>query len=108
MHTGVKYIERNNSQPPTIIPRGASVNDIIIPCNNVYYNSYSNSWTKKNLFGNISSTEYSTLDSLAQPWVGKQVQVLLPLEHQGVLNEYIFTFEVDDYILPDTSRSYSY
>lgn len=37
MHSGVKYIDRNNSQPTSVIPKGASLSDIILPTDNVYY-----------------------------------------------------------------------
>lgn len=37
MHSGVKYIDRNNSQPPNIIPKNASLSDVIIPTDNIYY-----------------------------------------------------------------------
>ena len=37
MHSGVKYTERNNSQPMSIIPSGTSHEDIILPTENVYW-----------------------------------------------------------------------
>ena len=37
MHSGVKYIDRNSSQPPTAIPPQASIDDIVLPADNVYY-----------------------------------------------------------------------
>ena len=37
MHSGVKYTERNNSQPATTVPKGASISDILLPTENVYF-----------------------------------------------------------------------
>jgi len=37
MHSGVKYSERNNSQPATTVPKGASISDILLPTENVYF-----------------------------------------------------------------------
>lgn len=37
MHSGVKYIDRNNSQPASVILKGATLSDIILPTDNVYY-----------------------------------------------------------------------
>ena len=37
MHSGVKYIDRNNSQPASVIPKSASLSDIVIPNDNIYY-----------------------------------------------------------------------
>lgn len=36
MHSGVKYTDRNNSQPATSIPKGASLSDILLPTDNVF------------------------------------------------------------------------
>jgi len=30
-HAGVKYTDRNNSQPPTTIVKGASIDDLVMP-----------------------------------------------------------------------------
>ena len=48
MHVGVKYTDRNNSQPPTVIPPEISIDENLIPVNNVYwregyYSQYSSS-----------------------------------------------------------------
>lgn len=37
MHAGVKYAERNDSQPATTVPKGASISDILLPTENVYF-----------------------------------------------------------------------
>lgn len=37
MHAGVKYTDRNNSQPASTVPKGASLSDILLPTDNVYY-----------------------------------------------------------------------
>lgn len=51
MHSGVKYIDRNNSQPASIIPKGASLSDIVQPTDNVYYVSGQyGGWRTSNLF----------------------------------------------------------
>ena len=39
MHSGVKFIDRNNPQPPSVIIRKGTLTDIIIPTDNVYFNS---------------------------------------------------------------------
>lgn len=37
MHSGVKYTDRNSSQPATSVPKGANISDILLPTENVYY-----------------------------------------------------------------------
>ncbi len=97
MHSGIKYTDRNLSQPPTIIPRGSTISDIVIPNENVYYSDYSG-WQKEYLFRKLYSDNPEKLKSLVSIWIGKKIQVLLPFEHQNVVNEYIFSFEVKDFI----------
>lgn len=37
MHSGVKYTDRNSSQPATIVPKNASISDVLLPTDNVKY-----------------------------------------------------------------------
>ncbi len=82
MHSGVKYTDRNNPQPPTVVPRKGMITDIIVPTDNVAW--VANSWYTYDLFMKADSS-----------LVGDSVQVLLPLEIEDVVNEYIFSFEVE-------------
>ena len=58
MHVGVKYIDRNDSQHASVIPKGASLSDIVQPTDNVYYVSGQYfGWRTSNLFNfNIDKT----------------------------------------------------
>jgi len=98
MHTGVKYIDRNNTQPPTVIVKNANIDDIIVPTDNVYYISGKwGGWRTKPMFVNKASTQ-EELNTLTQQNIGKEVRILLPLKIQETINEYIFTFKVEDFI----------
>ena len=100
MHSGVKYIDRNSPQPPTVIVRGGKVSDIIIPTDNVYYVSGQyGGWREKGIFEPYSEFSIEKLKP-AKNHIGKKVQVLLPLDIKGTVNEYIFTFKVNDVELP--------
>lgn len=97
MHSGVKYTERNNPQPPTTIVRGATISDLIFPSDNVYYVSGQyGGWRETPLFPNSSMTSSQELLEKAKPLIGKTVQILLPLKIEDVVNEYIFSFTVND------------
>jgi hypothetical protein len=98
MHTGVKYIDRNNPQPPTVIVKNANIDDMIVPTDNIYYVSGQyGGWRTKPMLPNRANTQ-EELNALIQQYIGKEVRVLLPLEIQGTVNEYIFTFKVEDFI----------
>ena len=47
MHSGVKYTDRNNSQPPTIIVRKGKITDIVQPVDLVYLDYY---WKLKRFY----------------------------------------------------------
>lgn len=98
MHAGVKYIDRNNPQPPTVVVKNANIEDIVVPTDNVYYlRGQYGGWVTNPIFPNKANTQ-EELNTLAKQYIGKEVKVLLPLEIQGTINEYIFTFKVEDFI----------
>lgn len=100
MHSGVKYTDANASQPPTVVVRRGMVDDVVVPSANVRYQSgslYTSGWRTDPWIERPRVTEVTymaVLDSLRAKYVGKSVQILLPLQIQDVLNEYLFTFEV--------------
>ncbi len=107
MNSGIKYNERNNLQPPSIIVRKGTLNDIIIPTDYVYFyelGQYS-SWKTEPLFptmpkaGALSVETKEDLSARTKEYIGKTFQVLLPLEIEDVVNEYIFIFEIDDVLV---------
>jgi len=119
-HSGVKYIDRNNSQPPSIVVRKGMIEDSIMPSDNIYYmNGQYGGWRETPLFPTylvkvqeltslcmlaltnvpVMSSSQETLEefqSKTKSYIGKFIQILLPLEINGVINEYIFTFKVND------------
>ncbi len=95
MHSGVKYIDRSNPQPPTVVVRKGTISDLIVPTDNIYYNTYSG-WETAPLFP-VSATKEEELRLSAQSYVGKTIQVLLPLKIEDVVNEYIFTFKINGF-----------
>lgn len=98
MHEGVKYIDRNNSQPPSVIPRNGQLTDLVLPTRNVRQ-GYKSGWVTDDLILPTYKASGNSEDALAN--VGKQFSVLLPIDIQGTTNEYIFTFEVNEAIIPD-------
>lgn len=91
MHVGTKYSERNSSQPPTTIIKGAKIDDLACPTANVYYDegtrigysTYGNGW--------------KTHPMLPQTYKGKEageIRLMLPIQVKDVVNEYTFVFKV--------------
>jgi hypothetical protein len=86
MHNGVKYVDRSQTEPPSVVIRGGSLEDVVLPIDYVYNNRAD--WIEGPFFpGRLDQAKQLT---------GKSVQVLLPLEVEGVVNEYIFLFRINE------------
>jgi hypothetical protein len=98
MHSGVKYTDRNNSQPSSTIPRGASLSDILLPTDNVYFISGQyGGWNESNLIPSFYKTQ-ELLNTGAPSFVGKKMTILMPIIIESVQNDYTFEFNVDEWI----------
>jgi hypothetical protein len=94
MHQGVKYSNRDQSLAPTTIPPNASIEDIVLPTDNVSYSSEINEWTRDPLFPSGTG---------AEAYEGQSFSVFMPLEIGGETQNYNFVFKIDD-VSPVTSR----
>ena len=95
MHSGVKYTERNNSQPASTVPKGATLSDILIPTENVYFISGRfGGWREKYLIPCVYN-DASTRDAQASSYVGKTMTIMMPIMIENVQNDYTFTFNID-------------
>ncbi|RTL56075.1 MAG: hypothetical protein EKK37_16470 [Sphingobacteriales bacterium] len=103
MHNGVKFIDRSSPQAPTVIPGNSSIDDLVLPTDNVYYRegyystyfSRPGGWEKHDLFlsrdGNKEDTKKLILDSK-----GQKFRFFLPIEQNGLKLNYTFEFEATE------------
>lgn len=106
---GVTVADRFNAQKPTVIPAGAAVSEQLLVPGRVYYDEHLRTWKTSSLL----PTEFATRKDLmetAPAMCGKTVKVLLPVECEGVIYEYLFSFTVDSVseIAPVDNVDYSY
>lgn len=95
MHSGVKYTDRNNSQPATTVPKGANISDLLLPTGNVYYVSGQyGGWREKYLIPCIYKSS-EEMQSGASLYVGKNMTIMMPIMIENVQNDYTFTFNID-------------
>jgi hypothetical protein len=88
MHEGVKFTDRSNVQPPTVIPPGASAGDLVYPIDYaVYISGRYGGWTELPLFPEAPK---------AKAYKGKTFGVFLPLEIDGRVRNYNFVFTIKD------------
>jgi len=86
IHSGVRLIDRNAPQSPTIVPPTSRISDIIIPSEHIYYVSGKyGGWREQDLFYDVDKTKYE----------GKEFSVYMPLEIKGKRKEYTFTFRIN-------------
>ncbi|OJV45012.1 MAG: hypothetical protein BGO29_11075 [Bacteroidales bacterium 36-12] len=92
MHSGIKYIDRASSHPASIIPKGSSIDDMILPISKIYL-LYS-TWVTPSLIPCYYKKKVD-FDREAEKWVGKTIKVLFPIVIENVQNNYVFEFKVN-------------
>jgi hypothetical protein len=111
MHAGVKYADRNQAQPPSVIPAHQTIEDLAEPTDRVYFSTGTlytpGDWkhlglvtpqlavTQSNM-STIAITPEATFTAQAKANVGKRMGLILPLQIEGVTNEYTFWFKITD------------
>lgn len=94
IHSGVKYTDKNSPLPPSVVVRNGTLSEIVYPSDYIYY---SDGWQEKPLLVNTQvGGEPNELLNRAKENVGKKVQILLPIQIEDTVNDYIFTFRVKD------------
>ena len=95
MHSGVKYADRNSSQPATTVPKNASISDLLLPTENVYYVSGQyGGWKESYLVPCVYKTP-EAFNEEAPSLVGKTMTIMMPIMIENVQNDYTFTFNID-------------
>jgi len=107
MHSGVKYNERNSSQPSSTVPKGATLSDLLLPTDNVSYSSptkyTSGGWNENYLFPCVYKDEAS-LFQYAPNYVGKTMTILMPIMIENVQNDYTFTFNINELLTQPSKK----
>ena len=95
MHSGVKYTDRNGSQPATTVPKNASISDLLLPTENVYYVSGQyGGWRESYLVPCVYKTP-EAFNAEAPSLVGKTMTIMMPIMIENVQNDYTFMFNID-------------
>lgn len=108
MHKGIRLINRNESQPPTVIAAGSKLVDMVAPTDYVDEPSGNDGWRQEAFLDPYRLTPLEaknddTVEEFRHGVLGNQgseFRILLPLEIEGEVNEYTFTFEVRDASVP--------
>ena len=96
IHSGIKLIDRNNAQAPSVVAKNSTLDDILIPSDHIYYVSGQyGGWREEKLFENYSSQEEANMSK----YMGKNVSIVFPIIIENVTNEYTFQFEIKNIIV---------
>ena len=96
IHSGIKLIDRNNVQAPSVVAKNSTLNDILIPSDHIYYVSGQwGGWRENNLFGSYNSQK----EANSSKYKGANVSIVFPIIIENVTNEYTFRFEIKDIIV---------
>jgi hypothetical protein len=91
MHSGVKYIGRNEPLAPTTIPPSAKLEDIVSPSDYVYYSEGKyGGWRELPLFPDGDK---------ALAFKGQTFTVFMPVRVNGTVKNYSFKFKITDVAL---------
>lgn len=82
VHSGVRLMDRNSPQAPTVIPPGAKISDFLTPSENIHFD-YGEWWY---------SLLFPGKDELL--WNDKDISIYAPLEINAVKKEYKFKFHI--------------
>lgn len=95
-HKGIKYTNREESQPPTSIYKNSKLSDLVAPVDYVSYTSGQyGGWSSKPLIFLANTSSYSMSDKFDELLLNKEIRVVLPIKHKDDTLEYIFTFAID-------------
>ncbi len=99
IHSGTKYIDRNNGQLKTIVPRKAKISDFLVPSKNCVFNQGGyftiGGWQENYLFPCVYKNQ-KTLDRDAPNFIGKTMRIDMPMQIGDKEHGYSFYFELKD------------
>lgn len=94
VHGDVTVADRFSSQKPTVVPAGAVVYETVSTPGSMYYDEHLRTWKTAPMLPTEFATRKELLET-APAMRGKEVRVLLPVECEGSVYEYVFRFTID-------------
>lgn len=86
IHSGIRYIDANKPQQPTLIARSSSINDALVPVHRLYYSSINYKWSVLAILNYVHVYNHYK--------EGTQVKLILPIEVGNNSYEYTITYDV--------------
>ena len=87
IHSGVRFVDRNKEQAPSVVAKNSVLEDVLIPADYIYYvddgGSGFGGWKNHDVFHNYEQ-------------IGASASIVFPVIIENVTNEYTFRFQVKD------------
>ncbi len=98
-HKGIKYTDRENSQPPTPVYKKTTLSDLIAPTSYTIYVSGNGGWRSSPLIP-VSASAWSiwswpTKVEYIESLIGQTMRVILPIKIEDKVIEYGFSFRTE-------------
>lgn len=102
IHSNIKFNEKDNEQPNTIVPKGAIISDMLIPSENIHYNSQRSKWEIDRIFNSPQRGNYD-YNSYTKYTKGKIIKIVFPIIINEERIEYTFNFRLKDVYFEEES-----
>lgn len=94
-HKGIKYIDRENPQPPTSIYKKTTLSDLIAPTSyTTYVSGQYGGWTSRPLIP-VNASVWSSKIEYIPGLLGLTMRVILPIKIEEKTIEYAFNFRTE-------------
>lgn len=97
MHIGTRYSDCRGPKTSSVVVRGASIEDRFIGCDRVRYSDVLREW-RTDPIAISEEVPQSAADSaetaIRRRYSAKRISALLPIQIEGVVNDYLFSFEL--------------
>lgn len=97
LHKGISSRDRNKPQTPSVVVQGSKIEDFVNPYDMMFINALG-LWQSIELLP-TSAKSMAALEQMNTNYIGKTLAVLLPLQTQEVTYDYLFTFEIESFVI---------
>ena len=94
-HNGIKFVDRENPQPPTSIYKKTTLSDLIAPTSyTTYVSGQYGGWNSRPLIP-VSASAWSTKIEYIESLLGRTMRIILPIKIEDKVIEYAFSFRTE-------------
>jgi hypothetical protein len=93
LHKGIKFLNKDERQQPSYIPVGTTLDDTIMPTENIFWDTYYLRWDVRPIVPTYVQEE--KVDEIIDSFKNGTVSIILPIKVRDEIKEYRFDFKVE-------------